>query len=683
VAETAARRTAAIAPDALTALGVAPGDPVRVTGRTVALARAAPDDAVAPGEVELDRATRRNAGVEAGDVATLAAVECPSAVRATFAPTTGLRVRGGGEAVRRALEGEPIAPGETVPVSLFGGTITLPFTLVEASPAGPVRVAGDTEVTVREGAAEPVDVAGRLPLTYDDVGGVDGAREALAPVERFLSDPERFESLGGVPVAGVLVVGTAGVGKTSLVRALVGETGASFVPVDPARVAGGSADAGDYLADRLATARRSAPAVLFVEDVPAAVPAEGDGDGRATVRFRRFLDRATDAVDVVVLGEARSADDVAASLRRGGRFDREVVVETPDAAGRREILSILTRGVDLAPDVDLAAVARDAHGFVGADLGTLCREAVGRAVAADRTRVVADDFAAALDAVDPGSTRGVTVTVPDVSFDDVGGLAAAKRELLRAVEWPLRHPDLFDEVGVSPSRGLLLYGPPGTGKTLLARATASESAANFISVRGPELMDKYVGESERAVREVFERARQAAPAVVFFDEVDAVSAERTDEGGARAPERVVSQLLTELDGVEPLSGVTVVGATNRPDRIDRALLRPGRLERVVRVPLPDREARASVFRVHARGMPVADLDFDALAARTEGYTGSDIEAVCREAGLLAVEERLAGDADGTATVTREQFERALESVRPSLTEDQRRYYDEVGERLRG
>jgi transitional endoplasmic reticulum ATPase len=493
-----------------------------------------------------------------------------------------------------------------------------------------------------------------------------------------------------------------------LLYALAAAADASVIPLD--LLDSGDSRGDETMADVADRARSESPALVHVEDIDALAPAGDPGDRsdaqrRRTVRLRRLLDDLADATGVVVVGEAHEPDDVHRSLRRAGRFDREVEFRPPDADDRREILAVHTRALELGADVDLDGLAERTHGFVGADLASLCRSAVAAAVRrADAagesvpTAVTAADVESALAEVSPSGMREATVEVPTVSFDDVGGLAEAKRELVRAVEWPLRYPGLFDRLGITPPQGVLLYGPPGTGKTLLARAVASATDANFLSVKGPELLDKYVGESERAVRGVFERARENAPAVVFFDEVDAVSPERGDDSGAA--ERVVSQLLTELDGLERLEGVTVIGATNRPDRIDPALLRPGRFERIVGVPVPDEAAREAIFGVHTRSMPLSpDVDLVSLARRTDGYTGSDIEAVVREAGMLAMEATLsgtgpsgdgrAGDAglDGTAPgeglpdvlVDMAEFEAALESSRPSLSADRRRYYENLRE----
>jgi transitional endoplasmic reticulum ATPase len=691
------RKVAWLAGTTMAGMALSTGDAVAVDGSRRTVARVAPKEEVPTDEVWLDEGTREDAGVDVGDPVTVAGVDAPPAARVTFAPGQSLKIRGGSEALRDALEDAPVTREDRVRLSLFGGALELSFVVVDTDPPGPVRVRESTDVQVR---AETADLTRGRPrlrnVTFEDVGGLGRERSALADVERLAAGDDVFERLGRRPATGVLLSGPPGVGKTHLVHALVNETGATFLPVDGPRLAESSADdAATRVEDLLSRARENPPAIVFIEDLDELAPAGeagGDRTRRLVARLRRFVDDLADVPGAVALAEARSVGDVDRTLRRGGRFDRHVEFHSPSRSDRRELLEIHARGLALAPDVDLDELADRSHGYVGADVGTLCRAAAAAAArrlegdgpdAEGTATVTMADFRTALESVEATGMRDVTVEVPRTTYDDVGGLEDAKRELVRSVEWPLRHPGLFDRLGVTPPRGILLYGPPGTGKTLLARAVANATDANFISVKGPELLNKYVGESERAVRDIFERARQNAPAVIFFDEIDAISAERGDEDSG-APERVVSQLLTEIDGVERIEGVTVVGATNRPDRIDPALLRPGRFERIVAVPVPDESARRAVFRVHTRSMPLApDVDLDALAARTEGYTGSDVEAVVREAGMLAVEDALGGGTDPEAVdvaVTMAHLERALADTQPSTTPDQREYYERMRDR---
>ena len=688
--ETTGKRVG-LSPATCAAMGLDAGDAVTVEGGRRTAALVATLDAVADDEVALGPTGRRNAAVEVGERVTVAEATPQPADSVVFAPVQSLALRGGERAVRAAAGEFPLVAGDRVRVDLFDGALTLPFVVVRTDPHEVVAVGPETDLTLREAPADDAaDRRARLRgLTLDDVGGLDAAVDRLTElVVDPLTDPGAYERYGRPPTTGVVVAGASGVGKTQVIHALVGETGAAYVRLDGSALAGRSAeDAAGRIADAADRASREAPALVHAADLAALAPADASGGAARRVgAFADLLDETGGDPRIAVVGETRDADGVAETVRRGGRLESEVTLDVPGPNGREAVLQTATRGLPLANDVDLGAVARRTHGFVGADLATLCREATLRAVSrgSGPDAVCAADLDAAREAVAPSAMRGFTVTVPDVTYDDVGGLDEAKRELARAVEWPLAHPELFTEFGATPARGILLYGPPGTGKTLLARAVANATDANFISVAGPELLDKFVGESERAVREVFRAAERNAPAVVFFDEIDAITTVRSegDDGtGSRAPERVVSQLLTALDGVEALEGVTVVGATNRPDRIDPALLRPGRLERVIQVPMPDAAARREILAIHAAGKPLSDdVDLDAVAERLDGYTGSDVEAVVREAALLGI-ERLLADGAGEAQITAAQFARAVDAVGPSVGPERRAYYEEVGDRI--
>jgi transitional endoplasmic reticulum ATPase len=688
--ETTGKRVG-LSPATCMSMGLAAGDVVRIDGGRETAALVTTLDAVGDDEIALGPTARRNAAVEPGERVAVAATTPRTAESVVLAPVQSLALRGGERAVRSVAGDYPLVAGDRIKVDLFDGALTLPFVVVRTEPREVVRIGPETELTLREApAADAVERRERLrTLTLDDVGGLDDAVDRLRGlVADPLSHPEPYERYGRPPTTGVVVAGPTGVGKTRVIHALVGETGTAYVPLDGAALAGRSGDdAASRIDDAADRARRERPAIVHVTNLEALAPAGASGaDGRRTAALAALLDDLGPDPRVAVVGETTDADGAAETVRRGGRLESTVTLDVPGPDGREAVLRVLTRDLPLVADVDLEALARRTHGFVGADLATLCREATRRAVTRDRgpDAVCAADVDAARDAVDPSAMRGFTVSVPEVSYDDIGGLDEVKRELARAVEWPLAHPELFASFGTTPARGILLYGPPGTGKTLLARAVANATDANFISVAGAELLDKFVGESERAVREVFRAAARNAPAVVFFDEIDAVTTVRgdaDDETGSRAPERVVSQLLAELDGVESLEGVTVIGATNRPDRIDPALLRPGRLERVVEVPMPDAAARREILTIHAADKPVAeDVDLDAVADRLEGYTGSDIEAVVREAALLGI-ERCLGDGTDEPRITAAQFDRAAEAVGRSVSPERREYYERVGDRL--
>jgi len=639
--------------------------------------------------------------------------EPQAAASVTIAPPSALDFDGISGGLLDRLRGRTVVGGDEVRLSLFGGSLGIRFVVVDVAPAGPAVVTADTEVTVRE---DPVAPGERPPerererepdrLTYDDVGGLDDAIASLRrSVELPLERPGTYRELADRPQNGVLLAGPPGSGKTLLADAVGNETDARYVRIPHVEAVERRYGGFDSLALEVT---REDPAIVLLDDLNAMLgDAGGARDRTATVGA--VLD-AVETDDVVVLGTTTDPDDLDPSLRRGGRFGHEIRLGVPDRDDRLDVLRTQVAGVSLAPDVDLGWIADRTHGFVGADLRRLVDEAVrnavarfqdrgsdpqeGRAVAAldDCTTVVAADFEAAVDEVAPSGMERFRVERPDVEYRDVGGLEAAKREVVRAVEWPLRYPELLDRVSMDAPGGLLLHGLPGTGKTMLAKAVANATDANFVAVQGPELLDRYVGESERGIREVFDRAASNAPAVLLFDEIDALAPRRGGDSDADVTERVVSQLLTELDGIEPRQEVVVIGATNRPDAIDPAVLRPGRLERVVEAPMPDREAREEIFRTHAREVPTAGVDVATLAAETDGYTGSDVEGVVREAGLLAVEDHLrntvAHPDDPSATdpgsvyVRQSHFDRALDVVEPSVSERRReRYSERAGEIL--
>jgi transitional endoplasmic reticulum ATPase len=663
----------ALPPPLADALGVTDGDAVVLTAtvgaRTVATVSV--DGGLPTDGVRLAASLADGLGVDDDARVTVAAATPTRAERVTVAPVADLAVRGGAESVAAALADRPLLVGDTVAVSLLGGSLEVPFRVTDTRPEGVVTTDADTEIDIAAGPAgrTGADTATR-PVPPAGVGGyeatVDECRSALvAP----LTSEDAYTVGGASAAAGVLLEGQAGVGKTHHVRHAAWRADAGVVRVDAARLArDGRGAVDDYLEERAARATTQPRAIVHVDELGALA----DDDGSPTARrLGAWIERLREQPGVVVVGETTDAEALPTTLVRGGRLSRRVAVPRPDAAARTAVLTVLTDGLGLASNVDLEAVAQRTLGYVAGDLLAVRARAIEAALARDGTLVSAADFDAAVEGTTPSAVPSVDASVPDVSFDDVGGLEDAKRELVRAVEWPIAYPEALAQLGVDAPAGVLLYGPPGTGKTLLARAVAASTDANFLSVDGPELFDKYVGESEKGVRRVFERAREAAPAVVFFDELDALGSARAGDG-AEAPERVVSQLLTELDGLQTRDQVTVIGATNRPDRIDEALLRPGRFDRRVEVPLPDRTAREAILRIHAANKPIADLDAGALAERTEGYSGSDLAALVREACLLALEDRLAetgADPDaavGDLVVEPRHVEAALDRVGPSL-----------------
>ncbi len=697
-----------------------PDAPVVVRGGEETAARVSYDDDLAARSAVVGERVADGAAVGVGDTVTVEKVTPADAEEVRFAPVPDLSIRGGEAAVRRAATDTPLVAGDRITVSLFNGALDVPVRATATDPDGPVFVTDETEIDLVAGPAASVAADHRIPhVPATDVGGYESVRETLdRTVVRPLTRRDAYDAAGARPGTGLLLAGPSGVGKTHLLGHAAWNADATLVQPDPGdlQTAGGS-DLSELLDDVRRAADRAPRAVVHLDGLDAFGAGGRDDSGRVA-RLAAEIDDLRETDGTVVVGEATATEDVPQKLRRGDRLARTVEVGPPDRADRGAILTAITQGTRLGSDADPSEIGVRAFGYTAADLLALAEYALESAVdrALDETGaettprpvVTTADFDAALRATDPSSLGGTAVERPDVSFDDVGGLAGVKRELTRSIEWPLRHPEAFERLGIDAPKGVLLYGPPGTGKTLLARAVAATTDANFVPVNGPELLDKYVGESERAVRELFDRARANAPVVVFFDEMDALAPSRSGENDASAPERVVSQLLTELDGLVSRGGVTVIGATNRPDRLDPALLRPGRLDRLVEVPVPDETARREIFRVHTRDRPVEGIDFDRFAQVTDGYTGSDIEAVVREASLLALEDVLdrrpdstsvAGDGAVTTpdgietngspgrldgvTVRSGHFERALDRVGPSLTEETLSNYESVVENIAG
>jgi transitional endoplasmic reticulum ATPase len=694
-------------------LGVLSGDTVAVRSERSTVAQVWPGAAdLDDGALRIDADTRANAGVTVGERVTVERIELAPADSATLSleATVDAEAEAVRSAVRADLRDRPVRAGERVRIERLGG---LPLVVERTSPAGRVKLTDDTdlhvefpenggsdeagEATTRTGDDRSAGPArgddaeqqsrGQTPRTgvsYEDIGGLDEELDLVREtVELPLSDPEAFVRVGVDPPKGVLLHGPPGTGKTLIARAVANEVDAAFFTVSgPEIVSKFKGESEERLRETFEEAREAAPAVIFFDEIDSVAPArEGgaDAESRIVGQLLSLMDGLEARGDVVVIGATNRPDDLDPALRRGGRFDREIEVGVPDERGRREILDVHTRGVPLAEDVDLDRVAARTHGFVGADLDTLVTEAGMSALRRARREgtplveatVTREDVEAALTAVDPSAMREYVAEAPEIGFDAVGGHDDAKETLRRAVEWPLTHGPLFEAAGADPPAGILLYGPPGTGKTLLARAVAGESGVNFVHVEGPELLDRYVGESEKAVREVFERARQAAPAIVFFDEIDAVAGARGG-GDNDVGKRVVSQLLTELDGLADNPNLVVLAATNRKGALDPALLRPGRLEAHVEVPALDEAGRRAVLSVHTEGSPLADdVDLDRVAAETAGYSGAELEAVCREASMRAVNrvaDEYGADANDHAEevlVTGADFEAAVASVEPS------------------
>ncbi|NHN47141.1 CDC48 family AAA ATPase [Halostella sp. JP-L12] len=709
--------------EALKDLGLSSGSFVTLQGRDgrSAVARVWPSDAedAGRGVVRIDGQLRRAADAGIDEPVEVEPTEVEPADRLTVALPGNLRISGDlGSHLREELRDQAVTAGQTVAVPVGFGLFAdrsgrrVPLRVVDTDPRGTVVVREDTEIEVADRSAEEVPVGGGdaspdagevaydpAGVTYEDVGGLDDELDQVREmIELPMRHPELFQQLGIEPPKGVLLHGPPGTGKTLIAKAVANEIDAHFRTISgPEIMSKYYGESEEQLREVFEEAEENAPAIVFIDELDSIAGERGEAGGdveqRVVAQLLSLMDGLEERGEVTVIAATNRVDAVDPALRRPGRFDREIEIGVPDRDGREEILRIHTRGMPLE-DVDLGQYAENTHGFVGADLENLVKEAAMRALrrvrpeldleadridaeVLDSIAVSDEDFREALKGIEPSALREVFVEVPDVAWDDVGGLEEAKERLRETVQWPLEHASAYEHAGLEPAKGVLLYGPPGTGKTLLAKAVASQSESNFISVKGSELFDKYVGESEKGVREVFSKARENSPSVVFFDEIDAVAAERgSGVGDSDVGERVVSQLLTELDGLEELENVVVIATTNRPDLIDDALLRPGRLDRHVEVDLPDEDARREIFGIHTEDKPLADdVDLDGLAARTEGYTGADVEAVCREAATIAVREYVRATAEKADAavedieLTVEHFDRALDEVEPRSAED--------------
>ncbi len=663
------RALARMDPEDIKALGAQIGDIVEIVGkkRTVCKVMPAYKDARAGARVQLDGLSRGNAGEGLDDLVTVRKVSAQSATRVVLAPSVKLPSERDLLYIGTRLDGLPVIEGDLIRGTLFGGRY-LDFVVQETTPKGPVIIAPQTILKV--GAARTTgkgNHTARETHSYEDIGGlrreVQRVREIIELPLRF---PEVFARLGIDAPQGVLLYGPPGCGKTLIARAVAHETDVSFFSINGPEIIGKFyGESESQLRAIFEQASKEAPSIIFIDELDAIAPKREDLSGEKQVERRvvaqllSLMDGLKSREHVIVIAATNLPNAIDPALRRPGRFDREIVIPIPDRNGRREILEIHSRGMPLASNIDLGQLADITHGFVGADLQALCREAAMICVrrilpdidfaqatipheALMKLELCNEDFVAALRDIEPSALREVFVEVPSTTWDDVGGLRRAKDLLRESLEWPLQHRDLFTAAGVRPLKGIMLTGPPGCGKTLLAQAAASASQVNFISVKGPGLLSKFVGESERAVSEVFRKAKQAAPCLLFFDEIDALVPRRGNGGSdSNVSERVVGQFLAEMDGVEKLNDVLVLAATNRRDMVDPALLRPGRFDIVIEIDLPDLQERLEILRIQARGKPISpEVDLEALAAATQGCTGADLGAICHRAALHAIRERV-------------------------------------------
>jgi transitional endoplasmic reticulum ATPase len=550
-------------------------------------------------------------------------------------------------------------------------------------------------------------------ITYEDIGGLrNEIQKVREMIELPLRHPELFERLGIEAPKGVLLHGPPGTGKTLLARAVASETNSHFIHIGgPEIMSKFYGESEERLRDIFKEAKENAPTIIFIDELDSIAPKReeitGEVEKRVVSQLLSLMDGLEPRGKVLVIGATNRVNAIDPALRRGGRFDREIEIGIPDTQGRSEVLQIHTRGMPLTDDVDLSKIANVTHGFVGSDLEALCKESAMRSIRRilpkidleeesipaeilNKITVTNKDFQEALKDVEPSAMREVLVEIPHIKWTDVGNLSGAKEELREAIEWPLKYPELFSQMDTKPPKGILLHGPPGTGKTLLAQAVANESEANFISIKGPELLSKWVGESEKAVREVFRKARQAAPCIIFMDEFDSITPTRGGGyGDSHVTERVISQILTELDGLEELRDVILIAATNRPDIVDAALLRPGRFDRLLYIPTPDLEGRLEIFKIHTKNKRLEeDVDLKDFAKRTEGYSGADIAAVCNSAVMMSIKEHIQKFKDEKTIkdkmteikVTKRHFEQAMNKIK-LLTEHERKLYEEASRRF--
>ncbi len=720
---------ARLSQSALAELGLREGDVVQVAGKRTTAGLALPPYPEDEGLdlVRLDGLMRINADAGIGDYVEVSAADVKPARRVVLAPAQkNVRLMGSGDMLRRTLFRRPLVAGDIVSTSTMRRTGSqqgeglmpedvfrtffeqpayalqeIRLRVVSTLPRSIVRVAQETEIELLPEYAE-AEEAGRVDITYDDVGGIDATIEQVREmIELPLKHPELFQRLGIDPPKGVLLHGPPGTGKTLLARAVANESEAAFFHIAGPEIMGRYyGESEQRLRDVFQEAQQQAPSIIFIDEIDSIAPKREDASGeverRVVAQLLTLLDGLEPRQNVVVIGATNRINSIDEALRRPGRFDREIVIGVPDAVGRQEVLGIHTRGMPIAEDVDLRELARSTYGFVGADLAAFAREAAIEALRRylpdidlsrneipaeilNQLQVTRDDFMNALKRVQPSAVREIMIQVPNVSWEDVGGLGEAKQLLNEGVELPLRHPEAFRRIGIRPAKGFLLFGPPGTGKTLLAKAVAREAEANFIATKASDLLSKWYGESEQQVSRLFARARQVAPTVIFIDEIDSLAPQRG--GGLGEPavtERVVNTLLSEMDGLEELQGVVVIGATNQPSLLDPALLRPGRFDELVYVSVPDEEARQRILRIHAQHMPVGDdVDFAGLAARTEGYTGADLEDLVRRAGLQALREDL-----DAARIPMRFFDKALEETRASVTPEMEEDYRRMARTLK-
>ena len=704
--------------------GVAEGDIIELEGKrkTAAIAvRAYPVD-IGLDIVRMDGLERRNCGSGVGETVKVKKAAVAEAKSVTIAPARkGIIIHMGGNLIKQNILMRPLVTGDIIipnPIVQdrrsnsvfeqffgmdFGDFMFTPFgeekfVVVATEPKGIVRVTRATDVELLPQVTKPLEEE-RIPeVTYEDLGGLhEEVKKVREMIELPLKHPELFERLGIEPPKGILLHGPPGSGKTLLAKAVANESGAKFFVINgPEVMSKFYGESEENLRKIFEQAEKNAPSIVFIDEIDSIAPkreeVKGEVEKRVVSQLLTLLDGLKSRGKVIIIGATNIPNSLDPALRRPGRFDREIELGVPNKDGRKEILQIHTRGMPLNKNVDLGQIADITYGYVGADITALCKEAAMHAlrrvlpdigmIKGDRPIpqeilknliVTKEDFEYSMKMVEPSAMREVLIEIPKVKWEDIGGLDKVKESMKEVIEWPLKYPDAFKRLGIKPPTGVLLFGPPGCGKTLLAKAVANESGANFISVKGPELLSMWVGESEKHIRDVFRRAKQVAPAIIFFDEIDALVPRRGMNQGDNVSERVVSQLLAEISGLEDLHDIVVIAATNRPDIVDPALLRPGRFDRQVLVPTPDEKSRLAILNVHTHEMPLTDdVDLKKLARETAGYSGADLEALAREAGLNALRRDI-----NVQKITRMDFDRSLKEIRPSVSEEMNQFYESI------